>query len=449
MKRRRLREHSRVQPVVRAQHFSRNADLSAPTRVMLIFDSRKRSGSLIHSFGRSKHGNDPWDRAPTSERQAKLVGMTALEADTKFTDNELLALKPKQFCVFCGSAPESKTREHVIPQWLIKITGDPKRKANFHVDWKKKPPTVRQYAFDQFTFPACDICNGNFAKLESATQEIVISLLGGRELAETDFHLLLDWLDKVRVGIWLSKYILDGNPHGIRPNFYIAQRLRAFDRGVIVYRHTGKKQKLSFIGTFLPSFVISPTAFALVINDIVLINLTETDLCSRRLGFPFLRKVALSEKGPMQTQVHRGLERRMNPILKNLRHAESSGFFQPIYSKMIEMDDLEELYSTEYVANNSFNVEQGLGGVFQERGGKVERCSAKKSKGWEPPKVVTVDRAIKEADIYVHEHQFASIRQSIEISPPHLKRYLIEELRGSMKVYQEMKAHLDEREFIA
>jgi hypothetical protein len=33
--------------------------------------------------------------------------------------------------VFCGSAPESKTREHVIPQRLIKSTGDPKRKANF------------------------------------------------------------------------------------------------------------------------------------------------------------------------------------------------------------------------------------------------------------------------------------------------------------------------------
>jgi hypothetical protein len=109
------------------------------------------------------------------------------------------ALKPKKLCVFCGSAPESKTREHVIPQWLIKLTGDPKRKANFHIDWKKNPPGIRQFAFDQFTFPACDTCNSNFAKLEGAAHEIVTALLAGGELAETDFHLLLDWLDKVRV----------------------------------------------------------------------------------------------------------------------------------------------------------------------------------------------------------------------------------------------------------
>jgi hypothetical protein len=80
----------------------------------------------------------------------------------------------------------------------------------------------------------------------------------------------------------------------------------------------------------------------------------------------------------------------MKPILKNIRDEESSGFFQPIYSTMIEMDGFEGFYSTEYVANNSLDVGHGIGGVFQERGGKVERCSTNKSKGWEPPKVVTL-----------------------------------------------------------
>jgi hypothetical protein len=371
--------------------------------------------------------------------------MTALKADAKSSiDESVAALKPKKICVFCGSAPESKTREHVIPQWLIKLTGDPKRKANFDIDWKKNPPGIRQFAFDQFTFPACDTCNSNFAKLEGAAHEIVTSLLAGGELAETAFHLLLDWLDKVRVGLWLSKYILDENPLGNTPNFYIAQRLRAFDRGVIVLRHTGKKQRLSFMGTFLPSFVISPTAFALIINDIVLINLTEMDLCGHRLGFPFLRKVALHENGPMQTEVHPGIERCMKPILNNFRHTESSGFFQPIYSAMIGMEGMKELYSTEYVANNSFDVEQGIGGVFQERGRIVARCSAIKNKGWEPPQIVTLDRAIRQADTYVYGHQFASIKQSISISPPHLKRYLTRELRGSMMIFRKMKAHLEE-----
>jgi hypothetical protein len=356
--------------------------------------------------------------------------------------------KPKKLCVFCGSTPESKTREHVIPQWLIKLTGDPKRKANFHVDFKKNPPSIRRFAFDQFTFPACDNCNSRFANLEGAAQEIVMSLLAGDALAETDFCLLLDWLDKVRVGLWLSKYILDENPLGITPNFYIEQRLRAFDRGVILIRHNSKKQKLSFMGTYLPSFVISPTAFALLINDIVLINLSEMDLCSQRLGFPFVRKVGFRKGMPMQVVLHPGIERCMKPILRNFRHQASSGFFQPVYSVMIGTDGTEDLYSTEYVKANSFDAEQGIGGVFLERGNSVERYPSIRNKGWEPPQIVTLDRAIKQADAYVYGHQFAGIRKWISISQPSEKRYLERELRGSMMLFRKMRADLDEREFL-
>jgi hypothetical protein len=164
-----------------------------------------------------------------------------------------------------------------------------------------------------------------FCHLGDRARGVVEGLLVGADLAEGDFHLLLDWLDKVRVGLWLSKYILEENRLGITPNFYIAQRFRAFDRGVIVIRHTGKKSSVSITGTFLPSFVISPTAFALVINSVVLINLTEMDLCSRRLGFPFLKKVALLPTGPIKAEVRPGIKRCMQPILKNFRQRNRAG----------------------------------------------------------------------------------------------------------------------------
>jgi hypothetical protein len=32
---------------------------------------------------------------------------------------------------FCGKNSESKTKEHIIPQWLIKYTGDPNRMGIF------------------------------------------------------------------------------------------------------------------------------------------------------------------------------------------------------------------------------------------------------------------------------------------------------------------------------
>ena len=43
--------------------------------------------------------------------------------------------KLPKFCVFCGKKPENKNKEHIIPQWLIKLTGDPNRKINLGVDF--------------------------------------------------------------------------------------------------------------------------------------------------------------------------------------------------------------------------------------------------------------------------------------------------------------------------
>jgi hypothetical protein len=30
-------------------------------------------------------------------------------------------------CIFCGNPPSAKNKEHVVPKWLIELTGDPKR----------------------------------------------------------------------------------------------------------------------------------------------------------------------------------------------------------------------------------------------------------------------------------------------------------------------------------
>ena len=55
-----------------------------------------------------------------------------------------------KFCVFCGNKPENKTKEHIIPRWLIEKTGNVTRPM------KGGPITskgVRTYAFDKFVFP--------------------------------------------------------------------------------------------------------------------------------------------------------------------------------------------------------------------------------------------------------------------------------------------------------
>jgi hypothetical protein len=111
--------------------------------------------------------------------------------------------KMAKTCIFCGRKPQSKTKEHVIPRWLIEMTGDPKRQVSFGTyNLDNKPPTV--LAFDQFTFPACGQCNRDFSDLEGRARRVTERLLLRDGLTATDFNCLLDWLDKIRIGMWLG-----------------------------------------------------------------------------------------------------------------------------------------------------------------------------------------------------------------------------------------------------
>ena len=84
----------------------------------------------------------------------------------------------ERFCVFCGAKPNKKSREHIIPQWLIELTGDPQRQAVFgpFLDERTRELTYRNFAFDQFAFPACEECNLKLSGLEAETKEVMLKL---------------------------------------------------------------------------------------------------------------------------------------------------------------------------------------------------------------------------------------------------------------------------------
>ena len=77
------------------------------------------------------------------------------------------------FCIFCGAPPSEKTREHIVPQWLLRMTGDPNRPANFGRDWMSPDFKQRIYSWNAFTFPACDKCNAEWSELEGKVKIIV------------------------------------------------------------------------------------------------------------------------------------------------------------------------------------------------------------------------------------------------------------------------------------
>ena len=85
----------------------------------------------------------------------------------------------KKFCVFCGQKPSSKHKEHIIPQWLIELTGDPNRLAIFSniFDIQEMRLVQKEFAFDQFKFPSCAKCNEEYSDFENKAREVVLRIL--------------------------------------------------------------------------------------------------------------------------------------------------------------------------------------------------------------------------------------------------------------------------------
>ena len=83
----------------------------------------------------------------------------------------------RKVCIFCGRAPKDKNKEHVLPQWLLKITGKPTRSVYLGRDWSSSELTERFYSFQGFTFPACKSCNSAYSSLEHKAEVIVRRML--------------------------------------------------------------------------------------------------------------------------------------------------------------------------------------------------------------------------------------------------------------------------------
>ena len=107
-----------------------------------------------------------------------------------------------KICIFCGKEAQSKNKEHVIPQWLIKHTNRTDKTILIN-------PDTPEFKFMSFTFPACTACNDKYAKLESAVKPILLDLMDKKTVTPEQINLLLDWFDKVRIGLWLGQLYLE------------------------------------------------------------------------------------------------------------------------------------------------------------------------------------------------------------------------------------------------
>lgn len=276
-----------------------------------------------------------------------------------------------KFCVFCGNKPDNKTKEHIIPKWLIKLTGKPYRKINLgiQIDHKneKYDFKLREFSFSAFHFPACKKCNEEFSALENETKPIIEKILLKNFLTNTEINILLNWFDKVRIGLWLGSLLLDQEVAHINPKFHINNRIAKKDRSLFVYEINDDLKGVQFLGSNTPAFKFTPSCFSLCINNFYFFNISIDFLFARNIGFPFpVKKIMVPKSIGTLYEFSKGLDKVKLPLIKRSFANASFEIFQPIIPK--ETGDIttniDDYFNCSYVKENCLDFKNGLGDIF-------------------------------------------------------------------------------------
>ncbi|HHR6392219.1 hypothetical protein [Providencia alcalifaciens] len=316
-------------------------------------------------------------------------------------------MKKIKKCIFCNQQVSNKSKEHVIPQWLINMTGDPKRAACFGIEFidrkiekpKESFSTEREsyldalksdganvFAFKDFTFPACTTCNNSYADMESKCQKIFVKLLGDNAITKEEIVILLDWFDKVRVGLWLGMLMLKKNPLEIEANFGITKRIAQCDRVLVIEKTANESIGTSFFGVEFINFMIQPSVFMLRVNNLFFYNASTAYLVSKQLGFSYIDKVQLLPSGPSMPEgavcysLTKGTGNISIPIIPENINGNCTTIYQPIYDSGLTFDldeenetslDVLNSYTTEYMRSNSLANRHSEGDIFIQKGREI------------------------------------------------------------------------------
>lgn len=286
----------------------------------------------------------------------------------------------RRLCVFCGEKPPLKNKEHILPMWLLDLTGDPNRVVNFGVNFENGE--IIEFAWDQLVVPACKSCNSYYGEaLEGKLKPIIEALLNREEICVSEHLLLLDWLDKVRVGLWLNYQLLQNFPLGIMPNFRINDRIGKKDRMVAIYTIDSDEIGLNAFGVETPLFHLSPSCFGLKINNILLFNMSTDFLFSGNCGFPFPEERRLlldgENNGKLELSNFSTSHQIKNKLIKQPIIKPTMHLYQPIMQKDTSGHypggflGAEWLFDS-YIAEHTFDQDSGKGVLFQQFDDRVE-----------------------------------------------------------------------------
>ncbi len=254
-------------------------------------------------------------------------------------------------CIFCGKPPSDKNKEHVIPQWLIELTGDSKREWYLGLKFAEPGKPPRRFSANQFHFPACEACNSRYSYLEGRVRGYFLKLWDNQNLTATEWGDLLDWFDKVRIGLFIGNMILNKDLPIPNPKFFIDQRVGAKDRCVLVYPipdHDG----LRVYGASDSVFFHLPTSFMLLAKNLLFLNVSSDFLLAPRMGFPFPRTLQGVEGRMMANDITATFRAKV-PFTRFSFYAPMIAAYQTIIMKeFIDDEEFGALVARDFVQSN-------------------------------------------------------------------------------------------------
>jgi hypothetical protein len=195
-------------------------------------------------------------------------------------------------------------------------------------------------------------------------------------------------LDKIRIGLWLGFRYLYCDPLGIKPHYYIGQRIGVRDRLTAIFKTDNNTKGLTFGGHNTPSFWYTPSCFFIRINSYWFLNISYNDILSRRLGFPYMSDVKMGQEGRLEYKLNCGRFYILVPLLKKWFTLKGTEIYQPIFIGHVQDKEMKEYYNSEYIQEKCLDFDNGIGKVFiRAIGDSIIEYPITPSKSWIPDEI--------------------------------------------------------------